>query len=288
MWAVEVNNLYFTHATGTPFEQPALIDISFKIAVGQTVGIIGPTGSGKSTLIQHFNGLVSAKKGTLKITGRDIAEKKERKQLWSLVGMVFQYPDHQLFAETVYEDIAFGPKNLGLDEQQIKNRVIEALQCLALPESVLELSPLTLSGGMKRRVAIAGVLAMRPQILVLDEPTAGMEPVVKKQFLQNIKRIQNNYQMTVILVTHEMDDVYRIADQLIVLNQGKLMLAGTPQAVFEQAQAIIDAGLALPLEVQIMLKLKQRKLPVRSDVIGLDEAVAEIVKVKSEKLKTKS
>ncbi|MBM7853857.1 energy-coupling factor transport system ATP-binding protein [Desulfohalotomaculum tongense] len=282
MWAIEVENLCYTHSRGTPFEKAALQNVSVKIARGQTAAIIGPTGSGKSTLVQHFNGILAPQKGTVKILGRNAADKAVRTGLWRQVGLVFQYPEQQLFEETVYDDIAFAPKNLGLSKEEIKNRVYRALNDTGLPENILTRSPLSLSGGLKRRVAIAGVLALQPEILVLDEPTAGMDPVSKKQFLNTLKKLQQRNDITIIMVTHSMEDAARLADWVLVLDDGRAVLEGTTREVFKQAHKIISIGLDVPVEVKTMLKLRQRGIPVRSDVLGLDEAVKEIVKVKEQ------
>lgn len=279
MWAVEINNLGYIHNLGSPFESRALEDVTVKIKTGTFVGIIGHTGSGKSTLIQHINGLLAPQTGTVKVLGQDLANKKVRSQLWRRVGLVFQYPEQQLFEETVYNDIAFGPKNLGNSEELIKKNVYNALKSVGLPEDILSRPPLSLSGGIKRRVAIAGVLSMEPEILVLDEPTAGMEPRAKKVFLRDIKRLQQKKNLNVILVTHSMEDVARISDQIMVMNNGRVEMVDTPREVFKQAEKLADIGLSVPFEVKLMLKLKQRGFPVPSNVIGLDEAVQEIKRV---------
>ncbi|WP_031517160.1 energy-coupling factor transporter ATPase [Desulfofalx alkaliphila] len=280
MWAIELHKVSYTHNASTPFETKALVDISLKIAQGQTVGIIGPTGSGKSTLIQHFNGLLAPQQGTVKVLGLDAADKKIRKQLWRKVGLVFQYPEQQLFEESVYKDIAFGPKNLGLPDSEIEKRVYESIDIVGIDKGLLDMPPLTLSGGMRRRVAIAGVMSMQPQILVLDEPTAGMDPQFKRQFLHTLKKLTAQRNITIIIVTHSMEEAAEITEQLIVLNKGKIEMQGSPREVFKQADRLIEMGLTVPFEVNVMLKLQQRGLDVPNDVLGIDEAVNEILKVK--------
>lgn len=277
MWAIELNNVSYTYNAGTPLAQTALANISVNIAVGSFTSIIGATGSGKSTLIQLFNGILTPNKGTIKVLGKAITDKKARSQLWRQVGLVFQYPEQQLFEATVYDELAFGLQNLGLNEQEIKARIKTTLKQLALPEQILTKSPFSLSGGIKRRVAIASILAMQPKILVLDEPTAGLEPSFKKKLFAEIKALQKKNNLTVILVTHNMEDAARLSDQVIVLNKGELYCQGTPREVFGR-EDLIKINLSLPIEVEIMQKLKKRGLPVRTDVCGLDEAANEITK----------
>ncbi|MTI80767.1 MAG: energy-coupling factor transporter ATPase [Firmicutes bacterium] len=276
MWAVEVENLFYTHAPGTPYEHTALKGVSLKVGRGRIAAIIGPTGSGKSTLIQHFNGLLAPQRGSVKIFGKSASDKAVRKSLWKSVGLVFQYPEKQLFEETVYDDIAFGPKNLGLNKQQIQGRVIKALDFTNLSQEILTRSPHVLSGGMKRRTAIAGILAMKPEILVLDEPTAGMDPDTKKSFLANIKKLQQSNTITIIMVTHSMEDAALIADELLVINKGEIILNGTPREIFTQAEQLTNIGLDVPVEVALMIKLQRRGIPVSTSVLGVNEAVAEI------------
>ena len=278
MWAIELANVSYTHNAGTPFEQPALTDISLKIPAGSFSSIIGATGSGKSTLIQHFNGILAPAQGSIKVLGSSITTKKARAGLWREVGLVFQYPEQQLFEETVFDEIAFGLKNLGLNEQEIKNRINDVLSQIALPQEILTRSPFALSGGLKRRVAIAAVLAMQPKILVLDEPTAGLEPSFKNKLFAEIKEVQRRQNLTVVLVTHSMEDAARLSDLVIVLNRGKLYAQGTPQQVFSSPQKLNQIGLSVPLEVSVLLQLKKRGLPVKTDVLGLDEAAGEIAK----------
>ncbi len=278
MWAIELTNVSYTHNAGTPFEQPALTDISLKIRMGSFSSIIGATGSGKSTLIQHLNGVLTPRQGLIKVLGNEITTKKARAGLWREVGLVFQYPEQQLFEETVFDEIAFGLKNLGLNEQEIKSRINDVLSQIALPREILTCSPFALSGGLKRRVAIASVLAMRPKILVLDEPTAGLEPAFKNKLFAEIKEVQRRQNLTVILVTHSMEDAARLSDRIIVLNQGRLYAEGTPQQVFCSPQELKQISLSVPLEVSVLLQLKKRGLPVKTDVIGLEETAGEIAK----------
>ncbi|MBO8136854.1 MAG: energy-coupling factor transporter ATPase [Desulfotomaculum sp.] len=286
MWAVEVKSLSYIHSMGTPFAKQALKDVSLNIAQGQIVGIIGPTGSGKSTLVQHFNGLLAPQKGSVNVLGRSTADKAVRMNLWKEVGLVFQYPEQQLFEETVYDDIAFGPKNLGLNEIEVKKRVIKALDDIGLPEEILSRSPQSLSGGMKRRVAIAGILAMQPKILVLDEPTAGLDPAAKSRFLNLIRKLQQSTGITVILVTHSIDDAAELAHWLVVMDRGRIALQGKPKDIFKQPERLIQIGLNVPVEIEVTRKLFEMGIPVRTDVLGLNEAVEEIARIRDRRKKT--
>ena len=233
MSIIKVENLSHVYSEGTPFEKTAIHDINLTIPEGEMVGVIGHTGSGKSTFIQHLNGLLKPTSGTITLDGRDIYESKQfTHDVRFRVGLVFQYPEYQLFEETVYKDIAFGPSNMKLSEEEIDERVREAAAFVRVEEELFEKSPLELSGGQKRRVAIAGVIAMRPSVLILDEPTAGLDPGGCQQILQNICEYREKSGSTVILVSHSMDDVARIADRLVVFSQGSILMEGTPEEVF--------------------------------------------------------
>ena len=244
---LEVKNLHHTYSAGTPFEHIALSDISFAVQRGEFVGVIGHTGSGKSTLIQHLNGLLKPDSGTVLLDGEDIwADKKQIRNARFRVGLVFQYPEYQLFEETVYKDISFGPKNMGLDSREIDRRVREAAGFVGITEEQLEASPFDLSGGQKRRVAIAGVIAMEPEILILDEPAAGLDPEGKEDILKNIEAYRKSKNATIIMVSHSMADVARVSDRILVLNGAKLAMDGTPEQVFEQAETLEKMGLDIP------------------------------------------
>ena len=279
--SIKTKNLTHIYMQGSPFEQTAIKDINLEIHDGEFVGLIGHTGSGKSTLIQHFNGLLSPTSGTVFVDGVDIFDKlADIKEIRQRVGMVFQYPEHQLFEETVFEDIAFGPKNLGLQEAEVRSRVREALEIVGLPyDEIKDKSPFELSGGQRRRVAIAGVLAMRPQTLILDEPTAGLDPKGKNEILSQIKTLHEKYNTTIILVSHSMEDIAKLADRIIVMDHGSIALSGTPREVFTQARLLEDIGLDVPQITKLMLRLKERKLPVTNKIFTVDQAVAELKKV---------
>ncbi|MBO7208534.1 MAG: energy-coupling factor transporter ATPase [Clostridia bacterium] len=245
--AIEVDNMSHDYSVGGPYEKKALQDITMYIPKGKIIGIIGHTGSGKSTLVQHFNGLLKPSKGTVKVDGTDIADKKtSMKEIRSKVGVVFQYPEHQLFEETVKEDIAFGPKNLGLPKEEIERRVIEAAESVGISEKKYEKSPFDLSGGQKRRVAIAGVLAMEPDVLILDEPTAGLDPKGRRDILALIKKMHKEKGITIIIVSHGMEDIANTVDLLYVLNEGKIAMHGTPMEVYSRYDELEKIGLSAP------------------------------------------
>ena len=245
---LEVRNLSHTYSKGTPFEHIALQDISFAVEPGEFIGIIGHTGSGKSTLMQHLNGLLKPTFGSVMLCGKDLwSDKKFTRQSRFRVGLVFQYPEYQLFEETVYKDIAFGPKNMGLKAEEIDRRVREAAGFVGLTEQQLEVSPFDLSGGQKRRVAIAGVIAMEPEVLILDEPTAGLDPEGREEILSNIEAYRKAKNATIMMVSHSMNDVARLTDRLLVLNRGQLAMDGTPAEVFdnpksEKTKAFLSGG----------------------------------------------
>lgn len=269
--AVEITNLSYTYSKKTPYEKKALEGICFSVEKGEFFGIVGSTGSGKSTLISHLNGLLKKQQGSVKINGLEV-EKKNLKAVRSMVGMVFQYPEYQLFEETVYKDVAFGPKNLRLQKDEIDLRVKEALNLVGLDfDKYAERSPFELSGGEKRRAAIAGVLAMRPEILVLDEVAAGLDPEGKKDILALVKRLQKTMCPTVIFISHNMDDVASLCDRVAVLNDGRLLTVGEPRAVFSDAKAIIEAGLELPTATLIQKKLENKGINFSKTAIKIEE-----------------
>lgn len=257
MSVLSVRNLKYGYSKGTPFETGALKGVSLDFEQGEIVALIGHTGSGKSTLLQHLNGLLKADSGEVLFEGKNIFESKESlRQCRFNVGLCFQYPEQQLFESTVYKDIAFGPKNMGLSDDEIKKRVYEAIDYVKLSESYLEKSPFDLSGGEKRRVAIAGVIAMNPKVLVLDEPTAGLDPVGKNSLLDLIKDYNKATGSTVIFVSHSMDDVAVVADRVIVMNQGNVALSGTVSDVYSQGEKLSQLGLDVPEITSVFLKLK--------------------------------
>lgn len=271
---LQVQNLTHIYSAGTPFEHTALENIDFTVYKGEFVGIIGHTGSGKSTLMQHLNGLLKPTSGTVLLDGKDIwADKKLTRSARFRVGLVFQYPEYQLFEETVYKDIAFGPKNMGLDKNEIDRRVRQAAQFVGLTEQQLEVSPFDLSGGQKRRVAIAGVIAMEPEILILDEPTAGLDPVGREEILANIRAYQKAKNATIMMVSHSMNDVARLTDRLLVLNGARIAMNGTPAEVFEHARTLEQIGLDIPEITRLFLRLREKGLDV-PPVYTMEQAVA--------------
>lgn len=256
---LEVKNLTYIYSAGTPFEHKALDDISFSVERGEFIGIIGHTGSGKSTLMQQLNGLLKPTSGTVLLDGQDIwSDKKLTRQARFRVGLVFQYPEYQLFEETVYRDIAFGPKNMKLSEAEVDERVREAARFVGIGEELFEKSPLELSGGQKRRIAIAGVIAMRPKVLILDEPTAGLDPGGCEGILKNVLDYRRQTGSTVLFVTHSMDDAARIADRLIVFHEGGIAMDGTPDEVFSRARELTEMGLDVPQPAAIAAALRER------------------------------
>ncbi len=282
---LEIKNLTYTYSAGTPFEHTALDNISFQVNRGEFIGIIGHTGSGKSTLMQQLNGLLKPTAGTVMLDGKDIwSDKKLTRQARFRVGLVFQYPEYQLFEETVYQDIAFGPRNMGLDEKEIDRRVREAAGFVGLSEQQLSVSPFDLSGGQKRRVAIAGVIAMEPEVLILDEPTAGLDPVGRADILGNIQSYRKAKNATIMMVSHSMEDVARLTDRLLVLNGSKLAMQGSPVEVFAHAEQLKQMGLSIPQVTQIFLHLRDLGLKV-DNVYTIDQAV-KVLKQLKEGMKT--
>ena len=277
--SIKLEKINYIYGPGTAYEKHALKDVSLEIPQGQFVGIIGHTGSGKSTLIQHFNGLMKATSGQLYYNEENIYDEKyDMKSLRSQVGLVFQYPEHQLFEVDVFTDVCFGPKNQGLSKEECEERAREALELVGFPEKYYRQSPFELSGGQKRRAAIAGVLAMRPQVLVLDEPTAGLDPKGRDDILDQIEHLHKETGMTVILVSHSMEDVAKYVDRLIVMNRGEKMLDGTPKEVFTHYKELEKVGLAAPQVTYIMHDLQEKGFRVRTDVTTIEEAADEIMR----------
>ena len=277
---LKIENLNYIYSVGTPFEHKALDNVSFSVERGEFIGIIGHTGSGKSTLMQQLNGLLKPTFGKVILDGKDIwSDKKLTRQARFRVGLVFQYPEYQLFEETVYKDIAFGPKNMGLDEREVDRRVREAAGFVGLTEAQLEVSPFDLSGGQKRRVAIAGVIAMEPEVLILDEPTAGLDPCGRAEILGNIESYRKAKNATIMMVSHSMEDVARLTDRLLVMNGSKLAMDGTPMEVFARAEELVQMGLSIPQVTQVFLHLRAMGLDV-ANVYTIDQAVSELRKLK--------
>ena len=280
---LEVRNLTHTYSAGTPFEHKAIDNMNFTVERGEFIGIIGHTGSGKSTLMQHLNGLLKPTSGTVLLDGEDIhKDKKFTRQARFRVGLVFQYPEYQLFEETVYKDIAFGPKNMGLKEEEIDRRVREAAKLVGLTEKQLEVSPFDLSGGQKRRVAIAGVIAMEPEVLILDEPTAGLDPASRAGILENIETYRKTKNATIMMVSHSMNDVARLTDRLLVLCGSRIAMDGPPTEVFTRADELLEMGLDIPDITRVFLRLKQMGLEVEP-VYTMEQAVETIKKLKEGK-----
>lgn len=275
---IETKHLTHTYSAGTPFERSALLDVDFSTYKGEYLGIIGHTGSGKSTLIQHLNGLLKPTSGQVLFQGEDIwADAKRTRQTRFQVGLVFQYPEYQLFEETVYKDISFGPKNMGLDEGEVDRRVREAARFVGLRDDQLEKSPFELSGGQKRRVAIAGVIAMEPKVLILDEPTAGLDPAGAASILANIETYRQANHATVILVSHSMEDVARLADRLVVVSQGTLPYVGTPREVFSHGEALESMGLAVPAMNRVFSRVRAMGVDIDPAVYTVEQAKAAIL-----------
>ena len=283
MAIIKTEHLTYTYSAGTPFEKVAINDINLEIEQGELVGVIGHTGSGKSTLIQHFNGLVKPTSGKIYIDGKDIwSEGVNIRDVRFQVGLVFQYPEYQLFEETVYKDIAFGPKNMGLSEEEIDHRVHQAAEFVGLPAELLEKSPFELSGGQKRRAAIAGVLAMEPEVLILDEPTAGLDPRGRDEILDVIKGLHEGRALTIILVSHSMEDVARYAERLIVMNHGSKMFDGTPREVFRHYKELEAIGLAAPQITYLIHDLRERGAALDPDITTIREAREAILQLWAE------
>lgn len=276
--SIKLEHINYVYGEGTAYEKHALKDINLEIPDGQFVGIIGHTGSGKSTLIQHLNGLIKATSGEIYYNGENIyADGYSMKELRSHVGLVFQYPEYQLFESDVLSDVCFGPKNLGLPEEEVKARSLEALHQVGLKEKHYDKSPFDLSGGQKRRVAIAGILAMHPEVLILDEPTAGLDPKGRDDILDQIQKLHKERGITVILVSHSMEDVAEYVDRILVMNRGKVMLDGTPKEVFSHYRELEEVGLAAPQVTYILNSLREKGLAVDTTATTIEEATATIL-----------
>lgn len=281
MSEIIVEKLCHVYSAGTPFEVAAIENIDLVIPQGQLAAVIGHTGSGKSTFIQHLNALLSPSSGKVICGGKDINESKlSRKEVKSQVGLVFQYPEYQLFEETVYKDIAFGPRNMKLPEEEIDQRVREAAGFTGVDEELLDKSPLELSGGQKRRVAIAGVIAMRPGVLILDEPTAGLDPAGCRQILENICSYREKTGATVIIVSHNMDDVARIAERIIVFSHGRIVMDGTAKEVFSRAEELVEIGLDVPHATELALALKKQGLPMPEGIYTHEQLLQAVLELK--------
>ncbi len=276
--SIILDKVNYRYSEGTAYEVQALKDINLQISDGEFIGIIGHTGSGKSTLIQHMNGLVKATSGGIYFNGQDIYDEDyNMKELRSKVGLVFQYPEHQLFETTIFADVCFGPKNLGLDKKEVELRAFEALSSVGFPEALYFQPPFDLSGGQKRRVAIAGVLAMKPEVLILDEPTAGLDPAGRDEILELISKMHKELGITVILVSHSMEDVAKYVDRIIVMNQGSVMYDGAPKDVFRQYKELEAVGLAAPQVTYLMHDLRQKGILVDLDATTVEEAKKSIL-----------
>ena len=277
---IRVEGLSYIYNAGQPMEKLALNDVSLTVEDGEFIGLIGHTGSGKSTLVQHFNGLLKSTKGRIYLDGIDIHSKGiTLRSVRQQVGMVFQYPEYQLFGETVFEDIAFGPKNMGVSDQELDERVDWALDLVGLDSSFKERSPFELSGGQKRKVAIAGVLAMRPRILILDEPTAGLDPKGRDEILSLVSRLHQQEKTTIILVSHSMEDIARLASRLIVMANGEIVLEGPPEVVFKEADYLEKIGLGVPQMKKLLQALQAQGLDVHPDHYTIEAAEGEIVRL---------
>ena len=272
MAVISVENLTHTYSAGTPFEQTAIRDVSVTLTQGESIFVLGHTGSGKSTFVQHLNALLQPTRGTVKIDGEDINKDKiSRRDVKRRVGLVFQYPEYQLFEETVAEDIAFGPNNMKLSKEEIDERVREAAGFVGVEESLFSRSPLELSGGQKRRVAIAGVIAMRPEVLILDEPTAGLDPIGSRTIMENIRNYREKSGATVLVVSHNMDDAARYCERLIVFDHGSIRMDGTPEQVFAHTEELMDVGLNVPKAAEIAAALRKRGVPLEGAVFTHDQ-----------------
>ena len=269
---IEIKNLNHIYMPGSPFETKALDDVTLTINDGEFIGLIGHTGSGKSTLVQHLNGLMKPDRGTVLVDGMDTGAKEtDLREVRRRVGLVFQYPEHQLFEETVRKDVAFGPRNLGCDEAEIEQRVRDACAQVGLGEDMLDKSPFDMSGGQKRRVAIAGVLAMQPRVLVLDEPTAGLDPRGRKELTELIRQLHEDAGNTIVMVSHSMDDIASLAQRIIVMNKGRVAMDGTPREVFSRPQELMEMHLGVPAAARLALRLREMGYSIPDDVYMLEE-----------------
>lgn len=278
---LEIKNLTHTYGIGTPFRRSAVEDVSFAVEPGEFLGIIGHTGSGKSTLIQHLNGLLKPTSGQILLEGKDIwAEPKKIRSVRFQVGLVFQYPEYQLFEETVYKDIAFGPKNQGKTGEDLDHAVREAARLVGLRDEQLEKSPFELSGGQKRRVALAGVLAMEPKVLVLDEPTAGLDPAGRENLMANIREYHRHKNATILLVSHSMDEIAQNVDRILVLKSAHILMSGTPAEIFSRAEELLSAGLDVPQITRVALALRERGLPIDPAVYTVEALEEQLLALK--------
>lgn len=280
MAILKTEDLTYQYSIGTPFEKTAVDHVNLEIEEGAFVGIIGHTGSGKSTLIQHFNGLIRPTSGKIYLDGTDIwADKTNIRQVRFQVGLVFQYPEYQIFEDTIYKDIAFGPRNMGLSEAEIKERVEETAALVGLTQAQLNQSPFDLSGGQKRRVAIAGVMALRPKVLILDEPTAGLDPKGREDILREIRRYHKETGRTVLLVSHSMEDMANCAEKILVMNAGKVFCYDTVENVFRQAKALQEIGLAVPQITRVCMQLREQGIPLSDDIYTVEAAYQQILQL---------
>ncbi len=277
---IKLENVSYVYMQGGPFEKTALNNINLEIGDGEFIGLIGHTGSGKSTLIQLLNGLIKPTEGRVRVAGFDLTDKKTKmRDVRFKVGLVMQYPEHQLFEETVFKDIAFGPQNMGLPQEEIKNRVEFAANLVGLSKEILDKSPFDLSGGQKRRVAIAGVLAMEPKVLILDEPTAGLDPGGRDEILFKIKDMHERMNLTVILVSHSMEDVAKLADRILVMNSGSIEMFDTPSKIFENAEKLSQIGLNVPQITQVCDRLRAAGMPLAGGIYTIEDAAWQISKL---------
>ncbi len=277
---IKLENVSYVYMQGGPFEKTALNNINLEIGDGEFIGLIGHTGSGKSTLIQLLNGLIKPTEGRVCVAGFDLTDKKTKmRDVRFKVGLVMQYPEHQLFEETVFKDIAFGPQNMGLPQEEIKNRVEFAANLVGLSKEILDKSPFDLSGGQKRRVAIAGVLAMEPKVLILDEPTAGLDPGGRDEILFKIKDMHERMNLTVILVSHSMEDVAKLADRILVMNSGSIEMFDTPSKIFENAERLSQIGLNVPQITQVCDRLRAAGMPLAGGIYTIEDAAWQISKL---------
>lgn len=284
MSAITLKNLSYTYSKKTPYEKRALDNINFEIQEGEFVGLVGATGSGKSTLIQHLNGLIKTQEGEVEVAGMNAKDKKTLKKLRFTVGMVFQYPEYQLFEDTVAKDIAFGPKNMKLSKEEIDRRVRNAMEVVGLPYEIFaERSPFELSGGEKRRAAIAGVIAMEPQILVLDEPVAGLDPAGRREILELIAKLKKEVSPTIIMVSHYMDDIAAMATRIVALKDGKIVADGAPERVFGDREKAREAGLDLPSAAKIADRLRARGIDVSTEIVTLGQLAEALGKIADER-----
>lgn len=278
---IRVENLRHTYSAATPFEKTAIEDISLEIKQGEFIALLGHTGSGKSTFVQHLNALLRPSSGVIYCNDKDInRDKFSRRDIKWEVGLVFQYPENQLFEESVYKDIAFGPKNMGLEESEIDRRVREAAGFVGIDEELLDKSPLELSGGQKRRIAIAGVIAMEPKLLILDEPTAGLDPAGCRQIMDNICAYREKTGSTIVIVSHNMDDAAKYAQRVIVFNKGSVVMDGSPEEVFSRAEELCDIGLGVPMASQIAMELRAKGMKLEGSIFTRRQLVEAILKAK--------